>query len=60
LVSRPIGRNSVVTVEQIASVTEATASHPIRGDRAGKPTPPYVVEVCVEAMIPSCEGPVVA
>jgi hypothetical protein len=48
-VRRPIGRISVVTIEKIPSITETTASHPIRGD--GKLLPPeYSVAVVVEAM----------
>ncbi|WP_256339243.1 hypothetical protein [Streptomyces sp. 2224.1] len=50
-----------MTIEKIPSITETTASHPIRGDRAGKSTLPewYVVVAFVEAMIPSREEPVV-
>ncbi|BAU86829.1 ABC-type transporter, periplasmic subunit [Streptomyces laurentii] len=53
VVSRPIGRISVVTIEKMPSITETTASHPTRGDRVGNPGPPgvCVVGLVVEAMI---------
>ncbi|BDM74722.1 hypothetical protein HEK616_82090 (plasmid) [Streptomyces nigrescens] len=50
-VSRPIGKISVVTIEKSPSITEATASQPMRGDRVGNPVSPEgVVAVVVEAM----------
>lgn len=51
LASRPIGRTSVMTIENFPSIAESTTSHAINGYRIGKLGPPEgAVAVVVEAM----------